>query len=1029
MFARALVFLRLLPMFWACIAHYGAFAETISSTSVRSELLGLLSEKVPEIQRARTIGLAGGCRVGTFGFTSAELNTFISRKIVELGGEEPFSLWLSQQKRISLFEWHHADSPLELIVIPNDTESSKQKPEQISSIAHKIEKALSGGTLYTKASVTNLQEHYANRPADRDYLAPSLSVPISERGVEALPQLQTLMDGERVNLATQGLEEFQRGTLEFREGFPKTTPGIATEENFLQALKWLRISSESGLSMSDKSIQELKRLIPEGLASRPILVKALQEGDSGIENKQERNWGLNEQIIQQLMYLQLHSRNSNRTHDLLEKSGVLGLARQANIHSTRIYSPMPMSAPKSPLANGPEDYIPVTHGTDLLGLQNVRGGAYYLFSSQSRLPGGKAAMGGSVIRNGGVTVSTPAMWVTTESSPSEYGPFRLRYELRSKAMDAGTAIRVNDLHFKTYSQSAFAIGTDGNPKLQPIDRDSILAEAKESLHGHSTSDTSLTAIATVISPDDFPEDRPLFQEAFQAASESDGLEHFLDTYFHGAERFKRFMNREGELARFFDSVFHFSRPLSPSDRKIVASLRDMVGKKLRSNSEHIDRLFEILKRPHEFNRGALMLGWITPHIRLSKNQMSIILDALLATADPLAHEGLLNGLQLAQWDSDTALNEKLLRTALKHLEGTVPSGKWETEIVTALLSQGMPKANAAIVKDTVRLLKRQVGDGNLSEASHLALALSKARGLDSKGQEMTFSAIKGAITATWEKWNRGTNRDDEEIQTLGRLLTAIGQLPMKTERAFQRIEDLLVDLYEKGREWDTDNHIGLPNIRGLVLQTLPRLPRVTPRLEALLLESRHSNRFADVASGIGTRNPLIISELITQLTEGGPNEDKRFKGTDYLFRAKAARALGMIALGLTDRTAIVHALRTSEESDYLAGQSRLGIRELNQAREEALNRILSQEKAEKLNAVLSDSSRQRETHDLAKDLMKETMDTDVSYLHWARSRALAKYSQRHPLECEKTMTRLAARAEAEKREYRERVWLNNQLGY
>ncbi len=502
-----------------------AFACLPSATL--SRLAAKFTNKVYQIGQARMIAAEFGYRVSTYGGTSREVFRKICEEVAKQGLEQFEKKLADPRTDIKLIDFHKLNSDLDIMLIAEEG----AKPEDFAKVEKAIAIVFPGSALYKKMDITLASDFFRKHPPELEHYEAISNIPISDRGVESLPELKVILaSGQEVQLDRWGLEQISKRNFEFRINpkFEDETPAFGLAK---QALRWIRyLAEEPKYTQDPESEVALHALIHElKTKHNEALVKLLVAGDSEL-SYQTIPKSLGAKLIDALEKLQLYSRDPIRSHALIESSGFADFLRQAEIAQKRILVPLrprdPNISTKGKKRLGKS--VVVQHYGAINAIQSMSSGALYASDNVSIIQGQVTA---DDLRQKGLYAAENQLSRGYKNSANF-----IEITLSPDAVDGvdyviGPGVFGPEYCIKTLN--AIEKNSDGSLKVSPVNFESIINLSFNSiLHGKDSQEIAIAkrSLSDLLYPMENPHDAKvvfdLAKRARVAASERAEAEIF-----------------------------------------------------------------------------------------------------------------------------------------------------------------------------------------------------------------------------------------------------------------------------------------------------------------------------------------------------------------------------------------------------------------------------------------------------------------------------------------------------------------------
>jgi hypothetical protein len=444
-------YLFILILFFSC---FSVNAENISklkvvpNVEVLGELVGKTISSVAEFKEAIQLAESSGQQFSTYGGTSREIIYFVLNKVKELGSVEKYKAWLEQNKSVSLVDWHRVTSDIDVLLIPQ-----KNIPPKNNDVIKKITALFPDSIFYANFEVHHLDDFFLQFEASTEHLEPFSNIIITTNGFHHTDHLNIDIDGKKINLGNWGEQQFLKGEFDFRLGRPRSRTSSKEYLYLKQYLRYLRMLSEYpnfGLTKEAAlALENLKNEITKDNKSKYIaLIKE--------ESKKE-----NSRIFKALQLVQKYSRDSDKTAELILKSGTSDLFSEAGF-AERIGSALRSNSAVKSAGEKLGKEIVVYHGTTLDGAQNISAGALYISDGKQ--------LG---VEKTSEKLHGKGLYTTSDLKMAKnYGEFYVNITLSKDAIIGTDVILLDDVYL-IRNIEAIAKNSDGSNKILPLSYRSI----------------------------------------------------------------------------------------------------------------------------------------------------------------------------------------------------------------------------------------------------------------------------------------------------------------------------------------------------------------------------------------------------------------------------------------------------------------------------------------------------------------------------------------------------------------------------
>lgn len=490
-----------------------------------SRLAGLTFKQIPEFQSMDEIAKVANLQVTAYGGTAREIADFVRERVTELGSVDAYVSWIQSRPSISIVDWHRLQSDLDIMLIPNEGAAvslSAGRNSEIDVVRRTIDQRFPRSVFYKRIDLIVPQEFFKKYPVMGEHFEPVSNLAISSRGLEKLPQLNVDIGGRSVHLGEEGLRQFTSRKMDFR--LNGTVPSEVTSKDAFpllrQALRWIRYLSEyPDFTVSDDADKAIRQVISQLNQSAKSEVLALLTNGHKEYQPGQPSFSEGARIIEQLEKLQLYSRNSVRTRQLLETYGVEQMAREAGIDRARIFKPIkPREVAENVTGQKLGKEVVVRHRTTLNAAQNISRGA--LWASDDRAILGSKGVSTAALGQG--------LYAAPDFKSIGYGDHFVSITLSADAVE-GVDFRRKDDWYVIITENAIAKDKNGIRKINRVSQKEILDSLVQTLDsdGISTDDrrSILRGISGLLNPenskDDFATLRHVFSEAKSRGIEDD----------------------------------------------------------------------------------------------------------------------------------------------------------------------------------------------------------------------------------------------------------------------------------------------------------------------------------------------------------------------------------------------------------------------------------------------------------------------------------------------------------------------------
>lgn len=549
-----------------------------------ARLCALTTESVTEITRAREIAEKAGYRLATYGGTSREIAVFVRKKIAELGGAAEFEKWIGSTDRLHLLDWHHIQSDLDLLLIPNL--GGKADEGEMAAVAKQIEQSLPGNIFFKETDVRVASSFFREHPPGNEHFEAISNVAFGREGMESVGQLTVDVNGQKRSLSEWGLSQLNRGHLEFEVNRQHQSTADAYG-SMRQFLRWLRYTSElPGFELTPASRKEVIDYFEWLKKEHGNSIRALlQKGDRSFLNKSKAD-SIDEKLIEALEKLQLYSPDPYKTNQWMDDVGLTSFLEEAGVATRRQLKPLArLGVPPTPKGAGAAQPKILRHRTTLAAAQNIGLGAMWA-SNNETIIGGKPT----------TAVMGTGLYAAEAFQSVGYGDMYVELELHPHARRGIDYVESGGYYT--------IINRDAIVSVRPLTLESLRKnfEAQLSAPETTTADkrSLLRGLASLYYPESHPEEWADFQKTLQWAAAQKLESSFISAYLKrpGSVEYLTALPLDSEIRRFLNEYLSnnptLALSLTAENRGSDRNTWDQVKELLKDPRKEIDSLTGIM---------------------------------------------------------------------------------------------------------------------------------------------------------------------------------------------------------------------------------------------------------------------------------------------------------------------------------------------------------------------------------------------------------------------------------------------------
>lgn len=452
-----------------------------------SELSALYLSLNPEFKKLEDIAASHGFHIATYGGTSREIIEKVILLVREHGSAEKVREYLKKVGFVSYLDWHRIGSDLDIMLIAIDAKAKSKNESARHLIEKKITEQFPSNSFYKTIDTTFADEFFIKFSPAAEHFEATSNIPISLRGFEYLPQLKVQVNNQTRDLVSWGVQQYLTGRFQFAINEDRMNH-LDAYANARQLLRWIRyLCAEPAMGITKEALTAISTLMDHILTNqKPQLIRLLRN-----DSLNAKQYDLSNKLLEALEKLQLNTKDSVRTMQILEFFKLADVIREAGVAPARLLKALPFRSntdherAKHLKPRGGDPLI-LRHRTSLVAAQNISNGALWMSDNQTVI--GKKTT---------TAIQGAAIYAAANADSLSYGDVYVSLVLSPTAVP-GVDYTEDHGYFAIKTREAIATDYRGHLMIEKLNRKTLLLNQMQVLEESNISSFEKASIANAV---------------------------------------------------------------------------------------------------------------------------------------------------------------------------------------------------------------------------------------------------------------------------------------------------------------------------------------------------------------------------------------------------------------------------------------------------------------------------------------------------------------------------------------------------